>query len=439
MCGLQTMSALFIEALLVLHMMWQPTDLLGGRASLESVFSSAAQRAFLMATYKDIGERDMYNLLTLLKRFGGQQSAKPEDRVYGLLGVATDAREYGPVDYSAPVQDVYAQFARATIQSSSSLDVLCMAGLGIMAAGRGQVKDLPSWVPDWTNPFSEFDDAFKNAAASRGMPVANARRLFGPDSNPKILQGRGVEYDVVSDMIFDIPQANHPDGRSDWKRLVDSYGSQPYKTGIPPLQAIYRTLFGFSTSEAPWEMHRPMASFLSELGRHLPPREEEEREQKEKKGKGAAEKESPSEAIAMECLAHFLRWMGQDRAGRSDEAILEPFMGTPDSPSRMMNWDRLGNIEYNPLHEGMRQRMVGMAGRVLFRTAKNGLIGHAYPGIRRGDRVCVLFGCSAPVILRQVEDHYVLLGPSWVLGMMEGEVMKEYEKGKLEMQEFSIW
>ena len=51
-------------------------------------------------------------------------------------------------------------------------------------------------------------------------------------------------------------------------------------------------------------------------------------------------------------------------------------------------------------------------------------------GTRLGDRICVLFGCSVPVLLRPRMDpsgsqimHYEVVGESYIYGMMNGEAI----------------
>lgn len=39
------------------------------------------------------------------------------------------------------------------------------------------------------------------------------------------------------------------------------------------------------------------------------------------------------------------------------------------------------------------------------------------------DTVCVLLGCSVPVVLRKIEDHYIFIGECYVENIMQGEVM----------------
>lgn len=68
--------------------------------------------------------------------------------------------------------------------------------------------------------------------------------------------------------------------------------------------------------------------------------------------------------------------------------------------------------------------------RTFIKTADKDLFGLAPRGTQPGDIVCILFGCSVPVILREkrsstgeFEHYYELIGESFVYGMMDGEAM----------------
>ena len=50
---------------------------------------------------------------------------------------------------------------------------------------------------------------------------------------------------------------------------------------------------------------------------------------------------------------------------------------------------------------------------------------------QKDDIVCILFGCSVPVVLRKVETPYEpvfqLIGETFIYGMMEGQAINEYK------------
>jgi Heterokaryon incompatibility protein (HET) len=67
-----------------------------------------------------------------------------------------------------------------------------------------------------------------------------------------------------------------------------------------------------------------------------------------------------------------------------------------------------------------------------------GFIGLAPDISKEGDLICILFGCSIPVILRKEGTECILVGESYIDGFMQGEGMKEFEKGTYPLQEFLL-
>lgn len=98
---------------------------------------------------KDLG------LLRLLLVERTQSATDDRDKVFGLLGLATDVGiEQGdqgtclPVraNYHLKTSEVYTEVARSIITSYDSLSILTAAGL----LRKPVMHDLPSWVPDWS-------------------------------------------------------------------------------------------------------------------------------------------------------------------------------------------------------------------------------------------------------------------------------------------------
>jgi hypothetical protein len=83
------------------------------------------------------------SLLWLTNHFANTKASDPRDKVYALLGLATDHVNVVP-DYGRSVAEVYIDTAREMITSPGNLDVLCAC------EKQGITEELPSWVPDWT-------------------------------------------------------------------------------------------------------------------------------------------------------------------------------------------------------------------------------------------------------------------------------------------------
>lgn len=87
------------------------------------------------------------SILKLLENFRHAKSSDPRDKLFSLLGIASDGNldEFEP-DYSSPISEVTQRFAVGLIRRFSA-DKQAM--LILYRAGLSQSYDLPSWVPDW--------------------------------------------------------------------------------------------------------------------------------------------------------------------------------------------------------------------------------------------------------------------------------------------------
>ncbi len=58
---------------------------------------------------------------------------------------------------------------------------------------------------------------------------------------------------------------------------------------------------------------------------------------------------------------------------------------------------------------------------------------------RVGDMICVLFGCSVPVVLRKRDGGpYEFVGECYLHGFMDGEAIVMLDEGKREVQHFEL-
>ncbi|PMD19501.1 hypothetical protein NA56DRAFT_647209 [Hyaloscypha hepaticicola] len=73
---------------------------------------------------------------------------------------------------------------------------------------------------------------------------------------------------------------------------------------------------------------------------------------------------------------------------------------------------------------------------------ESGLLGLARGCVAPGDQVCILLGCSVPTILRQVpnieREEYILIGESYIHGMMDGEAIDKLDKGEYKLQKITL-
>ncbi len=74
-------------------------------------------------------------------------------------------------------------------------------------------------------------------------------------------------------------------------------------------------------------------------------------------------------------------------------------------------------------------------------VTNTGLLGMAPPNATKGDCICILLGCSIPLILRPVgpnKGSYRLVGECYVDGYMNGEVFRELSSGRLTLENIRL-
>jgi hypothetical protein len=71
-----------------------------------------------------------------------------------------------------------------------------------------------------------------------------------------------------------------------------------------------------------------------------------------------------------------------------------------------------------------------------FFITKSGYLGFTSANVTRGDRLCIPFGCPAPLIVRPMRgwSKYQLLSSCYSHGLMEGEGIEKWQKGEYKVQ-----
>ncbi|EXJ60132.1 hypothetical protein A1O7_04284 [Cladophialophora yegresii CBS 114405] len=221
-----------------------------------------------------------------------------------------------------------------------------------------------------------------------------------PHISSKRLRSRGVAFDTVVDV-----QKN--EGRSDWARPPFSLGEgwsalfitdkPTYHTGESLVSAIARTLLGSENPGVLQQLAKGTARvFLAWL---------------------VAEATAPDDDLRKLQLLAAMADMMPDVENPGDLQVLFQKEGLP-ALTRLFNH-------------------VPSCGRPLFRT-KDGYIGVGPCLVQPGDVCCVLFGGKVPFILRPIDDHFILIGKSYMHGAMNDEIIDRLDSGELEERLFVI-
>ena len=328
------------------------------------------------------------------------------DMIFSLIGLATDI-EFSPsterlpwrrsdpnskvrltCDYGRPVQQLYTDFVHVHANTHASLNVICLS------KHPKKLKRLPSWVPDWTNFSKTCTFLLSPIGYYEPLPPGFAdqvpvRYIYNASIGlkPDFYFG-GKDKLHVSAICFD---------------MVERVGI-PFKDGHTPGEIFYLTLLQW--------MHLALVDFSNEEEPYVA---------------GG----SKIDAYRRTITADQTRYGARRKEG---EGIFDPRLCIDSSGFSPMEQLKCGMSKSFRDDERAVYLRIGL--RTFFVT-KKGYFGIGPPDAKEDDRVCILSGCSVPVLLRRnrgriaglAAETWYFVGECFVLGIMDGEAV---QKGQLE-------
>ncbi|KAL6859524.1 heterokaryon incompatibility protein domain-containing protein [Trichoderma novae-zelandiae] len=342
------------------------------------------------------------------------EATDDRDRLYGIKGLATDTC-FLAVDYSCSVEDTYLRFARAFIEHHKSLDVICFASIYSSLPGSA----LPSWVPDWrarTDPLSVPLMVSQSARPHVGnlRPLALAIDEPGDQSpcyaaskdSAAVYRFKGSKL-VARGTIVDVV-----DG------LAGSRNAQLVQCSAQPNVAEVAS-GRVSASEILRSMCRSLV--LDRKDRFL------------------------RFAMPADEFFHDFMWLCGQLMSNSASLVPKEFRDWYDCTKSLLMHGRsfddvlhesneavdIGSSSSAPnrdeyIFDSFFGRFFDTVVRMSLRlmVTRNGRIGLVSEKAAKGDLVCVLFGCSVPVLLRRSGDEeegtFTLIGECFLDGFMDG-------------------
>ncbi len=374
-------------------------------------------------------------LMRVLRYTIESHCADLRDKIYGVLSLASDGEVLVPApDYSLSVAQVYKDLTRSSIITSGNLDHLSFARSSATAL------NVPSWCLDL------FENPVTNTIATFGGKSFSASKLSRPSlktsgstmrmemieswpdgMDPEVLTLAGFCVDLVDGMGAGLA------GSSDDSIVQPLSRQTAYSTSRDIFKAIWLAI---------------IAGTDREVFPKLPD-------------------DAVGRLFAAQCYLHHLHsTSGMDSSnGATNQARRD------DTLSDLYGWYLVNkdliisnktisawvtefrevdvHLEICPPREHPQWDSFGWSfrraieGRKLMTTEK-GYIGLVPNHVRRGDLLCILFGGKCPVILRKMNDphrddpYYIVLGESYVHGLMFGEGMDDLDKGLYNIQDFYL-
>jgi Heterokaryon incompatibility protein (HET) len=358
-----------------------------------SVFTSGGPASSRTLARSDGEVSKPHSLLELLLSHLHKHATDPRDKVYALVGMslARDDPRF-TLDYSLSVSEVYTNVVNYEINATRKLDIICAHNPG------SSTLALPSWVPDWAAPnMNDYINGLHLRNPAETHAAGSSQAEFRRSDDGTILYVRGFSFDITEA----VGQPCEEDRKSyvildhvlttfhNWRKLYITANSDLGADGVLDYKAFCRTLF--CDTYTPWgsitAISRPYDGYLGAFGRLL----------------------------------------RENFPNLSLDEELNKFANSTE-------WNQ-GNMDLDKAFVKNISEM--MRGRCFF-VSSSKLIGLAPKRTVKGDMICVLLGCSFPVILRKQSDHFILIGAAYVHGYMDGKAMEGLISGKDRVQEFEI-
>ena len=339
--------------------------------------------------------KEFTKMMDLLNESLDFQCTDKRDKVFGLLGIATDIssedEEIRP-DYESKVEDVYRRFVIWEIKKNNSLRSLSCA-----SDRSKSIHLLPSWVPDFsqlehTTNLMRFEKRVNFNATKKSKPQAR----FADEGDVLYLGGRAVDsIDVVGGREYLDPLSNISDSDSLRAWHINSEWLQ---------ECIAITL----KEEARIDCYGPNRVFPKSFGMT----DERYEEFWRTLTCNHNTKMQPGPAVHGAWIKDYVKLILEEGSVNKD-------------------WvqERLSNFQQ--IHA-----VIGLMNKNRrFCATIGGRIGMVPRSAAAGDVLCVLYGGRVPFVLRPCEKGYTLIGECYIHGLMDGEAM---DMDQLESREFAL-
>ncbi|KAG4443713.1 hypothetical protein IFR05_000802 [Cadophora sp. M221] len=390
--------------------------------------------------------RDAVNLrlsdiVALLRR---SRSTDPRDMIYGLLGLVPNSSIRS--DYShATTEDVYLDLIHRCILEEESLDIITLC------RKASSNLELPSWVPDWTDPwvlgYGEDYKAMKNPDPppyplilkyGSGALLKNfiSDTSPGPDST--------LQFEKWSAGASSAPRANIDrtlstlsidgipigsiDQLGEWTFRGDDEGEIFFFDVVSSWENLMIQRFGIcKDANSGRTILDVFDRLLDIMIVHLGGSTTDISEEKEDKIQRRLVQRRERRANHQETVTPYVA------GGSIMEAFIRTVVVDTDASFQRMSPAKLEAFwdpdVTGPLAWGLETYALIFATNRRFFITDNGYIGLAPVRAEIGNQLCVLYGCSVPLVLREEQGEFELIGEVYVHGLMRDEAVALVQDG----------
>lgn len=347
-------------------------------------------------------------LLQFLRGFPLCRATDPRDKIYCIIGIATPYPNITlPIDYTIEWPEVFLRATKYVIEGENSLNILTSSG-----SGR---EELPSWVPDYTQPYYPNCSSIGRDRSKHH----NRAREGNPPTAQFSSDGTCLTVDVifVDALDYNVPPELDGDGVD-----VDVLKALKGRLGLILVHLLHvdrNPGFMASLPELVLEMIIAYASVRLYQATYFPPR---------------AKQVWPLETFVKLCIR--LR-MESDELPHFTSEQLDVLR---NALSLEYFWFSCGLNSYSLLLEDLQAaailppntlpEIVAALGHCKFPVF--GECPNAQASFEEGDMVAIVLGCDIPLILRpmslvgpsgELQLRMRVIGEAYVDGIMDGEAL----------------
>jgi hypothetical protein len=326
-------------------------------------------------------ERKSYTLLELLELFAHTKATQERDKLFALLGLASDAGDdaFNP-DYDSSFEEIVQRYSLQFIWKGYAMDLL-------YRAGKSKAYPFCSWIPYWTR--EEYPKTISNWATTQGRFYSGPK--FPPSVKPlysdaTVLVVNGFSIDSI------LRTTNIRINTREITSVVDNLRAligylKNYPTGESCDELMLKLPIG--DAKGPYIQNEGSQDLLITYNSLTEPEEES----------------WPSD-------------LGEELSSISLDQNVTNFLQQPQHTRETF-------LKYFQTAEVFASRISNGT----FCVTKRGYAGLVPGDAEKGDEICVFDGGAVPFILRKSQlkkgvRRYTLIGECYIHGIMYGEALK---------------
>lgn len=399
-------------------------------------------------------------LIGLMGYISDYKASDPRDRIYSVLGLATDRCLADPPRYQDSVVRVYSDLVKSFVEHHKSLDIICFVDRFHELRDSNITPTLPSWVPDWRvnvqpwmvpaiaaqsgaghignlRPLSLWNSAGNHDFFTAGKSKSPLECSFSADLQKLTCQGVFIDFvDGIGGLkVVYTDQDGKSEGVSEIYQTVDSTILHE-KSKNSVVEASPNESELDSNLASRYMDHIFRCLMLNRQDRYLSyDLPAMEYSYQDFQAFCHAAMRTP---LAVHPL--FLDWFERNRSLRIGSHSLERICKAAESiepQSIIIDFMDISTHEKGFLSR-FRDTTKWMARRLMVTNGRH--LGMVPCRARKGDQVWILLGCSIPLILRKCEtrEGYQVIGECYLHGYMNGEIQKEVENGIRKVAEICL-